>query len=141
MTTDSLLDRVTRTLPRPAGSADRSDELDQSSVDDYGAFGWLRGIRDRVPMLEFRQRNGNIRACGYAWLQQAEFDPSIGIVLSFGTVQVTLIGRNLNTEVRPTVRLFQGITRQKVPYLQEADEATILRSRDGDPVIERIVWS
>lgn len=137
---DEVLERFTRQLLRPADLA-TATKPEPEEFDDYGAFGWLRGVRERVPMIELRQKDGNIRAHGYAWLHQAEFDPSVGIVLSFGTFQVTLTGRNLNAEVRPHVRLFQGIVRQRVSYVQEADEATILRSQDHETVIERIVWA
>lgn len=136
---DDVLERFTRHLLRPS-DLPIPTEPEPDEFDDYGAFGWLRGVREKVPMVELRQRDGNIRACGYAWLHQAEFDPSTGIVLTFGTFQVRLKGRNLNAEVRPNVRLFQGLTRQKVPYVQEADEATILQSDDAATVIERIEW-
>lgn len=136
---DNVLDRFTRSLPKPS-ELSTGAEAEREDHDDYGAFGWLRGIRDRVPLIEFRLKNGNVRALGYAWLHQAEFDPSIGIILSFGTMQVTLTGRNLNAELRPNVRLFQGLLRHRVPYVQEADEATILQSADHETIIERIVW-
>jgi hypothetical protein len=137
---DSVLDRFTRHLPKPTELTQRVSDSDSDELDDYGTFGWLRGVRERVPMLELRKANGDIRALGYAWLHQAEFDPSVGILLSFSTLQVRLRGRLLNAEVRPGVRLFQGILRHKVPYIQEADEATLMRSGSTDPVIERIEW-
>lgn len=138
---DNVLDRFSRHLPRPADLlAKTATEADPEGLDDYGAFGWLRGVRDRAPMLEFRDKQGNIRAFGYGWLHQAEFDPSIGIVLSFASNQVKLIGRNLNAEIRPNCRLFQGITRQRVSFIQEADEATLMRAKDGETIIERIDW-
>ena len=37
-------------------------------LEDFGAFGWLRGIRDRAIMLEIRHRDGRVPAFGYAWL-------------------------------------------------------------------------
>lgn len=51
--------------------------------------------------LEFRQKNGNIRRFGYSWLHQLEFDPSIGILLSFGTFQVKLVGRRFQCRNPP----------------------------------------
>ncbi len=57
-----------------------------------------------------------------AWLDLASFDPSEGITLGFGGRKVTIRGRNLQAEVRPNVRLFQALVRQRVPWLQEADE-------------------
>ena len=72
-------------------------------ADDLGAFGLLRGVRERSIMVSFHQKNGNIVALPYAWLDRADFDPSIGITLSFGRQIVKIVGRNLNTEVRPQV--------------------------------------
>lgn len=138
--TENVLERFTRHLSKPSDPASPMADEEPDGLADYGAFGWLRGIRDRATMLEFRRKDGNIRAFGYGWLQQAEFDPSLGIVLHFGAAQVKLLGRNLNAELRPNVRLFQGITRQRVPYLQEADEPTLMRAQDGETLIERIEW-
>ena len=135
---DSLLGRYTRPLPP---SRDRYDaELDQEPHDDCGAFGWLRGVRDRALMLELRRKDGSIKALGYAWLQLAEFDPSTGITLLFPAATVRLIGRNLNAESRPHVRLFDGLIRHRVPFVQEADESTLMRSSQNDTLVERIEW-
>jgi hypothetical protein len=138
---DDVLERFTRHIPKPAELMRLATaEEERDDLDDYGAFGLLRGVRDRALFLELRDKRGNIRAFGYSWLHQMEFDPSIGITLSFASKQVKLVGRNLNAEIRPNVRLFQGITRQRVPYIQEADEATIMRAKDHETIIERIEW-
>jgi hypothetical protein len=76
---DSVLSRYTRVRPEDAVAADNDTE----GADDFGAFGWLRGVRDRALMLELRHRDGKVSAFGYAWLERAEFDPSDGITLYF----------------------------------------------------------
>src|SRR5258707_5878740 len=76
-------------------------EDDANDFDDLGAFGWLRGVRDRALMLELRRRDGSALALGYAWLERAEFDPSEGITLCFGGKTVRITGRNLDNEARP----------------------------------------
>jgi hypothetical protein len=106
--------------------------------DNLGAYGWLRGVRERAVMLELRRRDGSVVALGYAWLERAEFDPSTGMTLSFTGKTVKLIGRNLNTEVRPLVRLFDGLCRHRVPWIQEADEPTALAADRQAIVVERI---
>jgi hypothetical protein len=58
----------------------------------------------------------------------------------FPAATVRLIGRNLNAESRPHVRLFDGLIRHRVPFVQEADESTAMRSQPSDTVIERIEW-
>jgi hypothetical protein len=101
-------------------------------------FGWLRGIRDTAIMLEIRHRDGHITAFNYNMLDQADFDPSDGITLHFGKLGVRIIGRNLNAEARPHLRLFEGITRRRVSWIQVADEPTAIEARKGATVIEEV---
>jgi hypothetical protein len=37
------------------------------AADDFGAFGWLRGVQDRAIMLEIRHKDGRVTAKGYSW--------------------------------------------------------------------------
>lgn len=131
---ESVLDRYIKVRPQPEGNPDT--ETDQP--DDFGSFGWLRGVRDRALMLELRFRDGSVVAFGLAWLERAEFNPSEGIVLYFGGKRVRIIGRNLNAEARPNVRLFSGLVRHRVPWLQEADEPAALEAPPRATVIERM---
>lgn len=126
-------------------SAKRAEEeaealpmVEADELEDLGSFGWLRGVRDRAIMLELRHRDGRVSAFGYAWLEHADFDPSEGITLQFAGKSVRIIGSNLNAESHPNVRLFAGIVRHRVPWIQEADELTALESSPGKPVIERL---
>jgi hypothetical protein len=107
---------------------------------DLGSFGWLRGIRDFSRTLQLRKKTGIIRAVSYAWIEQFEFDPSSGILLRVQGQSVRIKGRNLNTEFRPHVRLFDGICRHRVPWVQEADEPTSIAAGDKATVIEAIEW-
>jgi hypothetical protein len=128
-----LLDRYTSRL-----GATEVIQPETDLTDDLGAFGWLRGVRDRAIMLELRHKDGRIEAYAYAWLERAEFDPSEGITLKFGGKEVRITGRNLNSENRPNVRLFNGILRHRVPWVQEADGAAELESLQNATVIELI---
>lgn len=110
------------------------------SFDDFGAFGWLRGVKERSIMLELRKKDGNVQAVGYAWLERATFDPSVGITLHIVGKTIRITGRNLNAEIRPLVRLFQGITRHCVPWIQEADESAVMTAGKVSTIIERIEW-
>jgi hypothetical protein len=114
--------------PEPDAAADQ--------VDDLGAFGWLRGVRERSVMLELRRKDGSIVALGYAWLERIDFDPSEGIKLKFAGQTVKIIGRNLNAELRPNVRLLAGLVRHRVTWIQEADEPESLRAARNATVIE-----
>ena len=117
--TDSLLNKYTRPTTEP------DDPL--LETDDLGSFGWLRGMRERATMLELRHKDGNITAIGYAWIEKIEFDPSHGITLHALGQVIKIQGRNLNAEVRPSVRLFQGLTKHRVPWVQESDGDTSIR--------------
>lgn len=128
-----LLDRH---LPSRTSLPSRDGE-DEAPV-DLGAFGYLRGIRDRAIMLELRCRNGNVVAFQYQWLERADFNPSDGIVLKFGVTTVKVTGRNLNANARPNVRLFDGIVRHRVPWIQEADQQMAMTASKGSVLIEAI---
>lgn len=64
----------------------------------------------------------------------------MGITLHVGGQTITLRGRNLNTEARPNVRLFQGITRHRVPWIQEADEPAAMEFQGQGTLVEEIEW-
>jgi hypothetical protein len=117
-----------------------AEHAEADACDDLGAFGWLRGIRDRAVMLELRRKDGSIVAIGYGWLERVEFDPSEGITLSAGGQKIRIKGRNLNAEVRPSVRLFEGIARNRVPWVREADTATCMAAGDKDTIVDSVSW-
>lgn len=117
-----------------------TDHAEADTCDDLGAFGWLRGIRDRAVMLELRRKDGSIFAIGYGWLERVAFDPSEGIMLSAGGQKIRIKGRNLNAEVRPSVRLFEGIARHRVPWVREADRSAGLQAGDRETVVDSIEW-
>jgi hypothetical protein len=129
---DGVLERYSARL------ATSAEEEEFEPSDNLVAFGWLRGIRDRAIMLELRHKDGRITSLGYAWMERAEFDPSDGIILQFGGRTIKITGRNLNSDIRPNVRLFNGILRHRVSWVQEADGATQLESPKNAVVIELI---
>jgi hypothetical protein len=89
---------------------------------------WLRGPRERAVSLELRKKNGAIVAVAYGFINRVEFNPSEGITLRCGQEKIFIKGRGLNAEIRSQIRLFQGIIRHRVPWIQEADPATLLRA-------------
>lgn len=117
-----------------------SEHAEADPCDDLGAFGWLRGIRDRAVMLELRRRDGSIVAVGYGWLERVAFDPSEGITISAAGQKIRIKGRNLNTEVRPSVRLFEGIARHRVPWIREADQAAAMEADAKVTIVDCIDW-
>lgn len=113
---------------------------DAEGTDDLGGFGWLRGIQSRAVMLALHKKDGSILAVGYGYLDHAEFDPSDGILLSVAGRKIRIKGRNLNDAVRPTIRLFEGITRHRVPWVRELDQAESIEAGDKATVITSITW-
>lgn len=77
-------------------------------------------------------------AFSYSYLVQATFDPSVGMILQFGGKRVTIVGSNLNAEIRPGIRLYEAMLRHRVPWVREADRATSLRAPQGSVVIDHI---
>lgn len=115
-------------------------EAEEGLVDDLGVFGWLRGVRDRAVMLELRKSPADILAVDYGGLE-IEFDASVGItILTMTARKIVIKGRNLNAEIRPNVRLFEGITRHRVPWIMISDRAARLQDDRNDIVIESITW-
>ncbi len=138
MSDSSVLHRYAPKIAAGLGGQSVVTEID--APDDLGAFGWLRGVKDFSRMLELRRKDGSILAVGYGYLDHAEFNPSEGITLSVAGRKIRIKGRNLNAEVRPTVRLFEGVCRHRVPWIQEADRATGLEAGDRETVIDAIEW-
>ncbi len=139
---ESILKRYTgrtvESLAEARAASESAPMSDNENADDLGAFGHLRGLRDRAIMLELRKKDGSITAIGYGYVERAEYDPSEGITLHVLGQKIRLKGRNLNAEVRPAVRLFEGITRHKVAWVREADDRESMTAADGDTVIDAI---
>ena len=85
-------DSILRQFNEKNGNGQSRDGLIDEPPEDLGAFGWLRGSRERAVMLELRRKDGSITVLGYAWLERADFDPSEGITLKFTGQTVRLAG-------------------------------------------------
>jgi hypothetical protein len=60
---NKLLSKYTGRAAESAAPAAHA-ATDAEVIDDFGAFGWMRGARDRAVMLELEKRDGNIVAFG-----------------------------------------------------------------------------
>lgn len=124
---------------RPDGEPG-ANVVEIDAPEDPGCFGWLRGVRDRAIMLELRKKSGNILAIGYAWIDRIEFEPSEGITLSAGGRTIRIRGHCLNAEVRPGVRLFEGLTRQRVPWVREVEGAEGPAASGSSVMVDEVKW-
>jgi hypothetical protein len=132
----TLQDSLTALRRDSAAAMPRHEE----EVQDYGAFGFLRGIHERAVSLELRKKNGNVLAIGYSWIERMELDLSMGITLLVGGKQIRITGRDLDREVKPHVRLFSAMAQHRVPWIQEADESQRFLALAGVPVIDELKW-
>jgi hypothetical protein len=53
---------------------------------------------------------------------------------------IRIKGRNLNAEVRPEVRLIQGIAHHRVAWVQEADRPGNLKNGGTVTIVKEIDW-
>lgn len=127
-----LLDKYTN---KNTPDAQRTSD---SELTELPCFGWLRGVRDRAVMLELRKKDGHILAIGYSWIERVEFQPEHGITLYVPGQKILIKGSGLNVEVRPSVRLFEGITRHRVPWINEADRSELLKGLSKNVFVELI---
>lgn len=130
--------RLEEMLSNPPGKQENA----ASDEEECAAFGYLRGIRDRALMLEFRQRNGNSRAFPYSWLGPVRYDPSHGLLLKFvGDMNylVLIEGSNVNGLVKETINLYdRGIQRHRITWVREMERREMDGARPGDVTIDRI---
>lgn len=134
---DELLKKYTERLHPDEEDAPTRD-LD--AAEDLGCFGYLRSRRDRCPMLELRKRSGSCLAVPYSWIEAISFDPSTGIVIRAGVHKVEIKGKNLNADFGPTVRLFEGLTRHRVSWIQEASATMHSAYSTGSCIVESVSW-
>lgn len=130
---DSVFGTFTHRLMHPH---EHSDDLDAS--DNCGAFGWLRGDKERALFLEFRIKDGNVFAVGYTWLEKVRYNPSEGITLKFTNQTIRIVGRNLAGQMRAGLSLLNGILWHKVPWVAQADASAAMLADKQAVVIERI---
>ena len=121
-------------------SAEAAVSSDAEGTENRGAFGLLRGTRDRAEMLELRKKTGNIRAVGYGWIEKVDFDPSDGITLYLGEETIRIKGRNLNMIADEKPSMLGGIVRHRVPWIAEADQSTMLKADKISVLVESIEW-
>ncbi len=134
--------RLAALAARPPAPSDKPQE-DTRDVDNCSAFGFLRGLHERAPMIEFRFRDGNLLAFPYSWLGPLRFNPSVGLLLRFTGDVVTLVlirGSNLDAEVNAgAVNLIErGIDRHRVTFVREMDPGEIKLTGEGGPTIDKI---
>lgn len=122
----------------PLAAREEVFDSGEDVADDLGCYGWLRGMRERSPMLEFRLRDGRTIAYDYALLRKVVFDPSEGITLKFEEEAVRIEGRNLALEATPGIQLLRGLHNHRVPWVRELGEAELLAAGDRVTVIERL---
>ncbi len=108
-----------------------------------GAFGYLRGLRERADALEFRFRDGNRMWFPYTWLGTWKFNPSAGLLLKFTGDLVYLVlirGSNLDRPLTDsTINLTSaGLQRHRVVFIREMTDEEIRQTAENGPTIDSI---
>lgn len=123
----------------PARKEPDADDAEASC----GAFGYLRGIRERADAIEFRFRDGNSVWFPYGWLGTWKFNPSEGLLLKFSGDLVYLVlikGSNLDRPLGETqINLTSGgLQRHRVLWIQEMADADIKKIGETGPTVDSI---
>lgn len=125
-------------LHRHAGTHDASPHAD--SIDDRGAFGTLRGVRDRATMIEFRKKDGSVLSLPYPAIEQILYTPDDGIRIRAGGRDIHLTGRNLNSADPERIGLLVALSRQLVLWIQETPRSVALDAEKTRVTIDSISW-
>jgi hypothetical protein len=135
MSDDSALNRYL------GGRGGRSGSHDISEIEEMegSTFGRIRGMRDRAIMLELRRKTGQIKAISYSAIFRIEFDPSEGITIFHGRDVIKVRGQHLNSQ-KDRRGLFEAITRNLVPWVQETSQSAALQADKDACIIEAIEW-
>lgn len=129
----SLADRIA--ARRPSAPA---PEADEDAADDLGAFGCLRGSRDRALMIDFRLVGGGRVAFPYATLERVAYDPSEGVALRFLGAEVLLRGQNLAAGQGGGPALLEALHRHRAAWVRETEELASLLLAPGAAVVTRV---
>jgi hypothetical protein len=105
-----------------------------------GCFGFLRGAREKAMCLELRKKNGHVLAINYSYISRFEYEPTTGIQLHTGGDIIKITGTNLNAVIGPQLRLFEAISRQKVPWISESDRTSRIEAGSDAVTVLAIEW-
>jgi hypothetical protein len=133
-----ILGQPNFSMPLPPKETD-ADEAEGSC----GAFGYLRGIKDRPSSVEFRFRDGNSTWFPYAWMGPWRYNPSEGLLLKFSGDLVYLVlirGSNLDKPLGDgSVNLTAGgLQRHRIVWIREMPEADVRQVGETGPTIDSI---
>ena len=108
-----------------------------------GAFGYLRGIKERASAVEFRFKSGNTMWFPYSLMGACRYDPSAGILLRFSGDLIYLVlirGSNLDQPINDgNMNLTSGgLQRHRVVWIREMSEEDIRSVGEAGPTIDSI---
>jgi hypothetical protein len=118
----------------------KETEAEEASA---GAFGYLRGIKDRASAVEFRFKSGNTMWFPYSLMGACRYDPSAGVLLKFSAdlIYVVLIrGSNLDIPINAgNMNLTAGgLQRHRVVWVREMSDEEIKKVAETGPTIDSI---
>jgi hypothetical protein len=133
-------DRLKQDAHLAGAAAKKEAEAEEVSC---GAFGYLRGIRDRSAGVELRFRDGNTVWFPYGWMGPCRYDPSQGLLLKFSGDLVYLVlirGSNLDLPLNDGHMNLTagGLQRHRVVWIREMPEEDIKNVGETGPTIDSI---
>jgi len=139
-------DRIRRNphLAGHAGPTHNSDSGgDDGGEDSCAAFGYLRGIRERSDVIEFRLQGGDSMWFPYTWLGTWKFNRSEGLLLKFSGDLVYLVlvrGSNLDKPLADSTTNLttSGLARHRIVWMREMSEEDVRQVGDTGPTIDSI---
>lgn len=99
--------------------------------EDYRAFGVSRKAWGGEPFLNLIGRDGRQRGKPWAHVDDIEFDPSTGIVISFARNVVIIKGQCLR-------EMYEKLIVQRVVFIREADHAVVQLAEDGQTIVTQL---
>lgn len=99
--------------------------------EEYRAFGISRKAWGGEPFLNLVSKCGRQRGKPWSAIDEIEFDPSIGITISFMNHMVVIEGRRLD-------EIYEKLLSQRVVFIREADHASEKLAGEAQTVVTSI---
>ena len=123
-------------------SAQPADAGDPEAVEDQGAYGVVRAVRERAIMVELRKRDGTVLAVPYALVEQVRYSPDSGITIHACGREFRIAGQHLNP-AGPSfskLGLFNGLCRHRVAWIAEAAHGAVALADSHAAMVDTVEW-
>ncbi len=116
------------------------EPADQDQIEDQGAYGLLRAPRERAIMLELRKKDGTIFAFPYSLIENIQFKSADVITIHASGREIRITGKNLNQSNQSRISLLNGLTRNRIVWVQEYSRTVASEPKNDAIQIELITF-